>query len=81
MNRVPVRALIATMALGLLALLVAACGSGSGDESSGNAERLAFKLTDAGCEPHDVDAKAGPIDFEVENGGSAGVTEIEVLGG
>jgi iron uptake system component EfeO len=80
MNRVPVRALVAAMALGLVALLVAACGS-SGDDSSGNSEQLTFKLTDAGCEPHDTNAKAGPIDFQVENGGSAGVTELEVLEG
>jgi iron uptake system component EfeO len=80
MNRVPVRALIAMLALGLPALFVAACGSSSSD-SSGNSDQLAFKLTDAGCEPHNVDAKAGPIDFEVENGGSAGVTELEVLEG
>ena len=81
MNRVPVRALIAALALGLVALLVAACGSSGSDDSSGNSEQLTFKLTDAGCEPHTVNAKAGPIDFQVENGGSAGVTELEVLEG
>jgi iron uptake system component EfeO len=82
MNRVPVRALIAAMALGLVALLVAACGgSGGSDDSSGNSEQITFTLTDAGCEPHDTTAKAGPIDFQVENGGSAGVTELEVLEG
>jgi iron uptake system component EfeO len=80
MNRVPVRALIAAMALGLVALLVAACGSSSSDDSSGNSEQLTYTLTDAGCEPHSSNAKAGPIDFEVE-GGSAGVTELEVLEG
>ena len=81
MNRVPVRALIAAMALGLMALLVAACGSSSSDDSSGNSEQVTFTLTDMGCEPHTVNAKAGPIDFQVENGGSAGVTELEVLEG
>ncbi len=80
MNRVPVRALIAAMALGLVALLVAACGSSS-DGGSGSSEQLTFKLTDAGCEPHDTNAKAGPIDFQIENGGSASVTEFEVLEG
>ena len=81
MNRVPVRALIAAMALGLIALFVAACGSSSSDDSSGNSEQLTYTLTDQGCEPHSSNAKAGPIDFEVENGGSAGVTELEVLEG
>jgi iron uptake system component EfeO len=81
MNRVPVRVLIAAMALGLIALFVAACGSSSSDDSSGSSEQLTFKLTDAGCDPHTANAKAGPIDFKVENGGSAGVTELEVLEG
>jgi iron uptake system component EfeO len=81
MNRVPVRALIAAMALGLMALLVAACGSSSSDDSSGNSAQLTYTLTDAGCEPHSSSAKAGPIDFEIENGGSAGVTELEILEG
>jgi iron uptake system component EfeO len=81
MNRVPVRALIAAMALGLMALLVAACGSSSSNDSSGNSEQLTYTLTDAGCEPHSSNAKAGPIDFEIENGGSTGVTELEVLEG
>jgi iron uptake system component EfeO len=80
MNRVPVRALIAAMALGLMALLAAACGSSS-DDSSGNSEQLTYTLTEAGCEPHSSSAKAGPIDFEIENGASAGVTEFEVLEG
>jgi iron uptake system component EfeO len=80
MKRVPVRVLIVAMALGLIALFVAACGSSSSDDSSGSSEQLTFKLTDAGCAPHATNAKAGPIDFEVE-GGSAGVTELEVLEG
>jgi iron uptake system component EfeO len=78
MNRVPVRALIAATALGLLALFVAACGSSSSDAPAGSQE-LSFQLTDAGCEPHNVSAKAGPINFKVENGGTAAVTEMEVL--
>jgi iron uptake system component EfeO len=78
MNRVPVRALITAVALGLLALFVAACGS-SGDDAPAGSQQMTFKLTDAGCEPHDASAKAGPIDFKIENGGSAAVTEMEVL--
>ena len=45
------------------------------------ATALSFKLTDAGCDPHDAKAPAGPINFEIENGGSGSVTEIEVLDG
>jgi iron uptake system component EfeO len=80
MNRVPVRALIAAAALGLLALFVAACGSSGSDAPAGSQE-LTFKLTDAGCEPHDTMAKAGPIDFKVENGGTTKYSELEVLDG
>lgn len=79
MNRIPVRRSLAAMAVGIVALPVAGCGS-SGDELAG-AKKLAFKLTDAGCEPHNATVPAGPISFEVENAGSAKVTELEVLEG
>jgi iron uptake system component EfeO len=81
MNRVPVRVLIAAMALGLIALFVAACGSSSSDDSSGNSEQLTFKLTEDGCEPTKAEAAAGPIDFKVENGGTSKYTELEILDG
>jgi iron uptake system component EfeO len=80
MNRVPLRALIAAAALGLVALLVAACGS-SGDDAPAGSKQLTFKLTDAGCEPTKASAPAGPIDFKVENGGTSKYTELEVLDG
>jgi iron uptake system component EfeO len=82
MNRVPVRALIAAMALGLVALFVTACGSSDDStSSSANSTQLTFKLTDAGCEPTKATAPAGPIDFTVENGGTSKYTELEVLDG
>jgi iron uptake system component EfeO len=80
MNRVPVRALIAASALGLLALFVAACGSGSDDAPAGS-KQLTFKLTDEGCEPKQATAPAGPIDFQVENGGTTKYSELEVVDG
>ncbi|HVW46566.1 MAG TPA: iron uptake system protein EfeO [Solirubrobacterales bacterium] len=78
MKRVPLRALIAAGAIGLLALFVAACGSG-GKAPAGSKE-LSFTLTDEGCDPHDASAPAGPINFNVK-GESASVTELEVLDG
>jgi iron uptake system component EfeO len=78
MRRVPVRALIAVGALGLLTLFVAACGSG--DKAPAGSKELAFTLTDEGCSPHDASAPAGPINFKVK-GESAAVTELEVLDG
>jgi iron uptake system component EfeO len=80
MNRVPLRALIAAAALGLVALLVVACGSG-GDDVPAGSKQLTFKLTDSGCEPTKATAPAGPIDFKVENGGTSKYTELEVLDG
>jgi iron uptake system component EfeO len=83
MNRVPVRALLAAMALGLVALFVAACGSSDDSTSSSSADstQLTFKLTDDGCDPVKASAPAGPIDFTVENGGTSKYTELEVLDG
>jgi iron uptake system component EfeO len=71
--------LLAAATLGLLALFLAACGSS--DKAPAGSKEMSFKLTDAGCEPHDASAPAGPIDFQVENGGSGKVTELEVLDG
>jgi iron uptake system component EfeO len=78
MRRVPVRALIAVGALGLLTLFVAACGSS--DKAPAGSKEVTFTLTDEGCSPHDASAPAGPINFKVK-GESAAVTEIEVLDG
>jgi iron uptake system component EfeO len=78
MNRFPARAALVVLAAGLLALFAAACGS---SEDTPGATALKFKLTDAGCKPHNAEVAAGPINFEVENAGSGSVTELEVLDG
>jgi len=80
MNRLPVRALLAVAVAGLLAVFATACGS-SDDEAPAGATAIGIKLTDAGCDPHDAKAPAGPINFELENDGSSSVTEMEVLDG
>ena len=85
MKPVRVRPALLAGALVLLALLVSACGS-SDDETTGGdsaaAEQLAFTLTDAGCDPVDAEAAAGPITFEVENASSnPDLHELEVLDG
>lgn len=79
MNRLPLRALKAAAALGLVALLVAACGSS--DKAPAGSKELTFKLTDDGCEPVQATAPAGPIDFKVENGGTTKYSELEILDG
>jgi iron uptake system component EfeO len=79
MNRRPFRAALAAIAVGLLAVFATACGSS--DDAPAGAKTMSFALTDAGCEPHDAKAPAGPITFEIENAGSSKVTEMEVLDG
>jgi iron uptake system component EfeO len=79
MNRLPVRAVLLLIAAALLAVLVSACGSS--DDAALGAKKMSFRLTDAGCDPHNAEAPAGPIVFDVENAGSGSVTELEVLDG
>src|ERR1700748_2951942 len=79
MNRNHFRAAVCAGATGLLAVFAGACGS-SEDVPPG-AKTVSFKLTDAGCEPHDAKAPAGPISFEVENAGTSRVTEMEIMEG
>ncbi|HSR94808.1 MAG TPA: cupredoxin domain-containing protein, partial [Solirubrobacterales bacterium] len=79
MSRFPVRPALIAVATGVLAVFVGACGSG--EDAPEGAKTMSFELTDAGCVPHTAKAPAGPIVFEVENAGSAKVTELEVLDG
>jgi len=79
MNRLTLRPALAALAVGLLAVALAACGSS--EDAPAGAKKLSFKITDAGCIPHDASAPAGPITVEAENDGSSSVTEIEVLDG
>ncbi len=86
MNRTHLRAALCAAALASLALFLAACGS-SDDETTdttatADTELVSFTLTDAGCDPVDTEAAAGPITFEVENASSnSDVHELEVLDG
>jgi iron uptake system component EfeO len=63
----------------LLVLFATACGSS--EDAPAGAKKMAFQLTDAGCEPHDAKAPAGPITFEIENAGTSKVTEMEIMDG
>jgi FTR1 family protein len=64
------------------ALVLDACGSGgSGSSTAGGARDVAVKLTDAGCDPAEVDVDAGRTTFRVTNAGTGRVSEMEVLDG
>lgn len=80
MNRVPVRFSLTALAIGLVAILAAGCGS-SGEDVPKGAKTLSFKLTDSGCEPATAKVAAGPVAFDVTNAGTSKVTEFEVLDG
>jgi iron uptake system component EfeO len=69
--------LAASLAIGTLLL----AGCGDSDDAPAGATKLSFKLTDAGCDPAQTNAPAGPITFDVTNDGAAGVTELEVMDG
>jgi iron uptake system component EfeO len=85
MHRNLVRTLLCAGAAGLLALFAVACGSSDEETASGDSPataQIAFTLTDAGCDPVDAEAAAGPITFEVENASSnPDMHELEVLDG
>jgi iron uptake system component EfeO len=63
----------------LLVLFTTACGSS--EDAPAGAKKVSFALTDAGCEPRDAKAPAGPITFEIENAGTTKVTEMEIMDG
>ena len=59
------------------AALLAACGSSSPKVS----KVLAVTLTDSGCTPQHIDVASGPVTFDVTNGGTSKVTEMELKDG
>ena len=57
------------------ALAFAACGS-SGAGKGGKS--VAVTLTDSGCTPQHMSVQSGPVTFEVTNGGTSKVSEMEL---
>jgi iron uptake system component EfeO len=65
------------------------CSSSSGtkatptaasESSSQEVATIDVTLSDSGCDPRSISAKAGPTTFQVTNDGSTEVTEFEVIG-
>ncbi len=69
--------------LALVLLLIACSGSSAGDEAGSGAavQTVAIALTDAGCDPYELEVAAGPTTFKVTNTGARAVTEAEVMDG
>jgi iron uptake system component EfeO len=67
----------------LVALVAAGCGddgeASDGGSGAGKTQTIEVKLTDVGCDPHDISAKSGPTTFHVTNEESDIVTEFEVV--
>ncbi|MCU1344614.1 MAG: Peptidase Imelysin, partial [Acidimicrobiia bacterium] len=70
--------------------LAAACGddgnsspaaAGTTAGSSATKQEIKVTISDAGCAPREIPAKAGGTTFTVTNDGSAAVTEFEILDG
>jgi iron uptake system component EfeO len=62
-------------AVAIAAVLLAGCGSSSGPKG---ASKLGVTLVDAGCSPSKIHVVAGPVTFEVTNGGTSKVSEMEL---
>jgi iron uptake system component EfeO len=58
----------------LAALAVAGCGSSSSDPKGG----VAVTLVDSGCTPSQIKVESGPVTFDVSNGGTSKVSEMEL---
>jgi iron uptake system component EfeO len=59
------------------AALLSACGSSSPKGS----KLLAVTLTDSGCTPQHISVASGPVTFDVTNGGTSKVSEMELKDG
>jgi iron uptake system component EfeO len=74
-----IRATIAIVAATAAATALAACGdSTSGTKGS---EQIAVTLTDSGCTPQHISVASGPVTFNVTNGGTSKVSEMELKNG
>ena len=65
---------VAGCAIGLVA--IAGCGSAS--SAGSDSKRVSVTLVDGGCTPGQIDVPAGPVTFEVTNGGTSKVSEMEL---
>jgi iron uptake system component EfeO len=70
---------IGVAAVSALALAACACGGSSAVPGPAGSHTVRITLTDAGCTPAQVTARAGVFRFVVQNAGSAKVTELELV--
>lgn len=78
------RLVAAALAAPLLLVGVGACGSDTskgGAAGTSDATHIAVNISDEGCDPATIDAKAGKTAFDVTNTGSSSVIEFYVKKG
>jgi iron uptake system component EfeO len=60
----------------IAALAVSGCGSSS--NGAKGSKKVAVTLVDSGCTPSQIKVASGPVTFEVTNGGTSKVSEMEL---
>jgi len=66
----------------IVAASLSGCGSSSSEaaaEGTSNAREVTVKLTDAGCDPSELEIPSGATTFKVSNDAADAVTEFEVI--
>jgi iron uptake system component EfeO len=67
---------VALCACTIAALGLAGCGTSS--NAPKGAKKVAVTLVDSGCTPEQIHVAAGPVSFDVSNGGTSKVSEMEL---
>jgi iron uptake system component EfeO len=70
-----IRATLGACAALTAAAALGACGAGT---SSTGGKQVAVRLTDDGCAPQHIEVASGPVTFDVSNGGTSKVSEMEL---
>jgi iron uptake system component EfeO len=70
-----IRATIAIAAATVAAAGLSACGNST---SSKGSKQIAVTLTESGCTPQHISVASGPVTFNVTNGGTSKVSEMEL---
>jgi iron uptake system component EfeO len=68
------------VAAAVVSVALAACASSTKTGGSGG-DNVQIELTDAGCDPAQLELPAGPTTFEVSNKEASDVSEFEILDG
>jgi iron uptake system component EfeO len=67
-----------TAVLTVCAAALAVAGCGSSASGSKGSKKVAVTLVDSGCTPSQIKVASGPVTFDVTNGGTSKVSEMEL---